>query len=94
MDDLADREGFVGEPRVAEKREGEGASRGQTATLLVYQGCQAELEHWRLTGAGHVWPGGKRDTMVRILGPGTQVIDANAEMWRFFSRFALPAARK
>ena len=79
--------GCKGEPLVTQKREGEGASRGQTATLLVYQGCKAELEHWRLTGAGHVWPGGKRDTMVRILGPETQVIDANVGMWRFFSRF-------
>ena len=32
--------------------------------------------------------------LARILGPGTDVIDANEEMWRFFRRFALPAVRR
>jgi poly(3-hydroxybutyrate) depolymerase len=44
---------------------------------------------WKLTGAGHVWPGGQRDYLPRLLGPGTRIIDANVEMWRFFSRFSL-----
>jgi poly(3-hydroxybutyrate) depolymerase len=42
---------------------------------------------WKLTGAGHVWPGGVQDYMPWLLGAGTTVIDANDEMWRFFSRF-------
>lgn len=41
----------------------------------------------QLSGPGHVWPGGVRDYMPQLLGTGTAVIDANAEMWRFFSRF-------
>jgi poly(3-hydroxybutyrate) depolymerase len=28
-----------------------------------------------------------------VHGPGTDVIDANEEMWKFFRRFALPPAR-
>jgi len=42
---------------------------------------------WKLSGAGHVWPGGVQDYLPWLLGPGTTVIDANSEMWRFFSRF-------
>ena len=82
--------GCKGEPRVAEERKGTGASAGHTATHLVYQSCAAALEHWKLSGAGHVWPGGKPKYLTRLLGPGTDVIDANAEMWRFFSRVASP----
>jgi poly(3-hydroxybutyrate) depolymerase len=43
---------------------------------------------WKLTGAGHVWPGGKPNYLTRVLGASTDVIDANVEMWRFFSRFS------
>src|SRR6266404_2656070 len=82
--------GCKGEPRVAEERNGTGESAGHTAMHLVYPGCAAALEHWKLTGAGHVWPGGKPKYLTRLLGPGTGVIDANAEMWRFFSRVAAP----
>jgi len=56
------------------------------ATLLRYTGCRAETALWRLSGAGHVWPGGRLDYFPRLLGPGTRVIDANVEIWRFFER--------
>jgi len=60
-----------------------------TAIRRVYRPCRAGVEVvvWQLSGAGHVWPGGVRDYMPQLLGTGTAVIDANAEMWRFFSRF-------
>ena len=58
--------------------------------LLTYQDCAAALEHWKLTGAGHVWPGGKLKYLTGLLGQGTGRIDANAEMWRVFSRVRLP----
>lgn len=66
--------------------------KGFTATRIVYAPCKggAEVVLWKLTGSGHVWPGGERDYLVRLLGPSTAVIDANREMWRFFSRFTLP----
>lgn len=41
----------------------------------------------QLSGPGHVWPGGTRDYLTPILGTGTAVIDANSEIWRFFSRY-------
>ena len=63
---------------------------GHTATLYAYPRCRAEVLLWKLTGAGHVWPGGEPDYFPKLLGPGTAVIDANEEMWRFFSRHRLP----
>lgn len=85
-------------PEVKDRRRGAAGtpSASHTATLLVYPGCRdgAEVALWKLTGAGHVWPGGERDYLQRLLGPGTDVIDANAEIWRFFERHRLPAARR
>ncbi len=68
------------------------ADAGHTAQKLSYRSCRddAEVTLWRLGGAGHVWPGGQHDFLVRLLGPGTAVIDANEELWRFCSRFSLP----
>jgi len=65
------------------------ADAGHTATRFQYGPCRAgaEVVSWKLTGAGHVWPGGVPDYLPLLLGPGTAVIDANEEMWRFFSRF-------
>jgi len=65
--------------------------RGHTATRFFYGSClkDTEVVFWKLTGAGHVWPGGKQKVMERILGPSTDIIDANREMWNFFSRFTL-----
>jgi len=64
---------------------------GQTARLLVYGHCRdgAEVALWKLAGAGHGWPGAQ-PSFEKLLGPATRVIDANTEIWRFFSRFSLP----
>ena len=77
-------------PVARDKREWRSPSgETHTARLLAYPDCRAETLLWKLTGAGHVWPGGERDRLARLLGPSTQVIDANQEMWRFFSRHRL-----
>lgn len=60
-----------------------------TAVRLAYTDCVAPTILWKLTGAGHVWPGGQLDFHPRLLGPGSRVIDANEEMWRFFARHHL-----
>lgn len=72
-------------PEQRERREW----KGHTAMLYAYPGCRAEVLLWKLTGAGHVWPGGEPDYFPRLLGPGTEVIDANEEIWKFFSRHRL-----
>ena len=62
---------------------------GHSAIRRVYRPCRAGVEVvlWQLSAVGHVWPGGVRDYNPQLLGTGTAVIDANAEIWRFFSRF-------
>jgi polyhydroxybutyrate depolymerase len=72
--------------------EPEAADADHTATRFVYSPCRdgTEVVLWKLTGAGHVWPGGVQDYLPWLLGAGTNVIDANAEMWRFFSRYRRP----
>jgi polyhydroxybutyrate depolymerase len=80
------------DPQVDPARRGAAGSRddGHSATRMTWRGCRdgSEVVLWKLTGAGHVWPGGERDFLVRLLGPGTSIIDVNEEMWRFFSRFS------
>jgi polyhydroxybutyrate depolymerase len=78
-------DGCSGGPQVrAERRD----ARGHSARLLSWSGCAggSEVRLWQLTGAGHVWPGGP-GRAPRLLGTPTTVIDANAEIWRFVSRF-------
>jgi polyhydroxybutyrate depolymerase len=86
----AKHDGCAAEPIIAERRTDQGA-RGHTATRYVFSGCRdgAEVVLWKLTGAGHVWPGGKQKYLERLLGPSTDIIDANREMWNFFKRFSL-----
>ena len=62
---------------------------GHTAIRRTYAPCRegTEVVLLQLSGAGHVWPGGVRDYNPQFLGTGTAVIDANAEIWKFVSRF-------
>jgi len=66
---------------------------GITATKYVWGPCAdgSDVVLWKLTGSGHVWPGGHLDFYPCLLGRGTDIIDANEKMWRFFRRFSLPA---
>ena len=83
--------GCLAEPAI--DRQLESKEPRQSATRYVYHGCRegSEVVLWKLSGAGHVWPGGKPKVLERILGPSTEIIDANQEMWDFFQRFSLPS---
>ncbi len=83
-------DGCAPEPAITDRR-ADPDGRGHTATRYVYAGCRdgAEVVLWKLTGAGHVWPGGKQEFLDRLLGPSTDIVDANQEMWNFFKRFSL-----
>jgi polyhydroxybutyrate depolymerase len=63
-----------------------------TATLLVWAPCadDSEVQLWKLTGAGHGWPGGDTVLPERVMGPRTDVISAGEEVWKFLRRFSLP----
>ena len=74
-------------------------SAGETATLVTYTHCRAgtEVELWRFTGSGHVWPGstlntGPPDTWILSgVGRGTVLVNADEAMWQFFRRYSLPS---
>lgn len=83
-------EAQVAEHRARPAKDGRPA---QTATRLVYTPCMtaAEVQLWRLTGVGHVWPGANTQIQ-RLQGPDTDLIGAAEEMWKFLARFARPDA--
>jgi polyhydroxybutyrate depolymerase len=66
-----------------------------TATEYRYGPCADGTEYviWKLTGAGHTWPGAAEQSWQEYVGPATDVIDANKLIWQFFRRFSLPDQR-
>jgi polyhydroxybutyrate depolymerase len=84
-------DGCAPQPKAEPPLHGAGRSAKHTATRIAYAPCHdgTEVVLWKLAGPGHVWPGGDIDYLTWALGPGTDVIDANMQMWRFFSRFRL-----
>lgn len=60
-----------------------------TATLLSYAPCAsgADVMHWKLTGAGHGWPGGPAGLREALIGPQTSVVIAAEEIWSFVSKY-------
>ncbi len=79
-DTVAVRHGIAGSPDA-----------GQSATLLAWGGCRdsVEVAHWKLTVAGHGWPGEKGSGLPeRLIGPRTTLVHAADEVWAFVSRFS------
>ena len=87
-----EHDGCPAQPAATDTFSGASGSRDEahTATRIAYRPCRdaAEVVLWRLAGPGHVWPGGQRDYLPLLLGASSAVIDANRELWRFFSRFS------
>mgnify|MGYP001815561043 CR=1 FL=1 len=66
-----------------------GRDAGHWAERLVWPGCTAPLEHWRLHGPGHGWPGHRQNrAREQIVGPSTLILSAADEAWRFFAAVA------
>ena len=65
------------------------ADAGNSATRYEWGPCGdgSRIVLWKLAGSGHVWPGTSH--AVSWLGRGTQVINANDQMWQFFREFSL-----
>jgi polyhydroxybutyrate depolymerase len=63
---------------------------GQTATKIVWRSCAGgvEVAHWKLTVAGHGWPGDVPPPLARLVGPQTTLVRAADEVWAFVSRFS------
>jgi polyhydroxybutyrate depolymerase len=63
-------------------------------TTLIGYHCPkgAEVELYRVEGAGHTWPGSEATAALSsVLGPTTRSIDATALIWAFFDSHTLPA---
>lgn len=92
----AEVNGCASEPRETDARSApaDRFDAGHTAIRLEWGPCSsgAEVALWKLTGAGHVWPGSPDARAPRLLGAATRVVDANEEMWRFFRRHSRPDA--
>jgi polyhydroxybutyrate depolymerase len=79
--------GCPGEPQPAQELVGTGLDVGHTATLLRWSCASAALEHWKLTGAGHPWPGHQvAPAWEAVVGPSTEIIDAASEIFAFVRR--------
>jgi polyhydroxybutyrate depolymerase len=83
--------GCRAEPTIDETRRGRSGTidAGHTATRLAYTPCRtgADVVHWKLTGAGHGWPGGPSPVREQLSGPRTTIVNAAEEIWSFVSRF-------
>jgi polyhydroxybutyrate depolymerase len=73
---------------------GEGGKGNQSAQLLDYAPCSsgADVQLWKLTGAGHGWPGAPPVLSEKLMGPEARVISAAEEVWTFLQRFTRPDA--
>jgi len=87
-----ERDGCPRAPTVLERRSWQTAGGAEhSATLLAWQPCTggSEVRLWKLTGAGHGWPGADPVLPERIMGPRSDVISAADEVWAFLRRFSL-----
>jgi len=84
----ARRNGCAAEPAAVDRRSTASAP-DHGAELLAWAPCTtgAEVHLWRITGAGHGWPGRRGPVPAWWMGPYTDVIDAAEEAWRFLRRF-------
>lgn len=84
-----DLNGCTGDAVVREERAGGAVDPGQAAEKLAWEcGRNTPVEHWRLHGAGHGWPGGTERISERLVGPSPTVISAAEEVWEFVSQFS------
>lgn len=55
---------------------------------LFWTGCIAPVEFYRVTQAGHSWPGGVHDDPE--MGGSSEAVSANDLIWSFFERHSVP----
>jgi len=86
IEQWARMDGCQVDPIVADVTVGDGADAGQSMERLVWECPQgADVEHVRLYGSGHGWPGVDLDASRQDrVGPATSLIDPAAEIWAFF----------
>jgi polyhydroxybutyrate depolymerase len=69
-------------------------SGGAEAGFARYSGCPGgvTVELYTLVGEGHEWPGGPPlpASVIAVLGPQSDAVDADAVMWEFFAAHPRP----
>ncbi|MEN6371697.1 MAG: PHB depolymerase family esterase [Armatimonadota bacterium] len=60
--------------------------------IEAYKGCRNGVEalFCAIDGLGHVWPGGKSLLHERIVGKGSDKLDATDTIWQFFTEHPIP----
>lgn len=66
------------------------ANDGMRVTRRAWSGCAAALEHVRIEGGGHTWPGGHQYLGEATVGRVSRDLDGNAEILRFFDAHPKP----
>jgi len=69
------------------------ADSGHMATWIEWDNCSERLAHYRLTRAGHGWPG-STGALEAVAGESTTVIDASEEVGRSPTRSSRPLRRR
>jgi poly(3-hydroxybutyrate) depolymerase len=90
-----ERDGCPEAPATVERRTWRAAGGAEhSATLFAWTPCTggSEVRLWKLTGAGHGWPGAGPVLPERVMGPRSDVISAADEVWAFLRRFSLHAS--
>jgi polyhydroxybutyrate depolymerase len=87
------RNGCPAQAAIVETRVGSGGSEGHSAERLRWAPCSsgAPVEHWRLHGPGHAWPGSTvSPAQEALVGETTTIVIAAEEVWTFARQFRLP----
>jgi polyhydroxybutyrate depolymerase len=91
----AARNGCPANPVIVETRAGGAGTpdEGHSAERLRWAPCSsgAPVEHWRLHGPGHAWPGSTvPPAQEALVGETTTIVIAAEEIWSFVRQFELP----
>jgi polyhydroxybutyrate depolymerase len=89
------RNGCPAQPVIVETREGTPGAPNEdhSAEKLRWAPCSsgAPVEHWRLHGPGHAWPGSTvSPAQEALVGETTTIVIAAEEIWSFARQFRLP----
>ena len=71
-------------------------ARSKDVLEITYDECTkgGEVEYYRVTGLGHIWPGGKNRLPEKLVGKPSDALNATDVIWEFFKAHQRSAASK